>query len=72
MTSSLSVDIASPPDRENLVAEVFVGVEQIFELNTESGELMLEVYPRQDGEPWRLSLDALMEALSNAKKRLVG
>lgn len=72
MAIRISIDIASLPDREKLVAELFVGTEQFAELNTESGELLLEVYPRQDGEPWRLSYAELLEALSHAKQRLVG
>ena len=40
------IDIASPPDREHLVAEILVGGEQWAEVNIESGRLDVELYPR--------------------------
>lgn len=62
--------IASPPDREKLVAELFVGNEQWGEGNQEGENLSVEVYPRQDGQPWRLGYDEVVTALSEAKRRL--
>ena len=66
------IRISSPPDREKLVAELLVGNDQWAELNQETDELLLEVYPRQDGLPWSLDFEATLEALNAAKKRLVG
>jgi hypothetical protein len=72
MAQKMSVSITSPPDREKLVAEINVGNEQWAELNQEDGTLKLEFYPRPNGEFWQLSFDEVLEALDNAKKRLVG
>jgi hypothetical protein len=69
---NLTVSIISPPDRELLAAEITVGNEQWAELNQEGGVLSLEIYPRQDGQPWRIGYDAALEALMKAKERLVG
>ena len=64
------VVLASPPDRKFLVAEIFFDSEQLAEINQESGELMLEIYPRRDGKPWKLTYTNLSFALEEAKTRL--
>ena len=70
MTSELHVEICSPPDREGLVAAAMLGNEQIAEVDQESGENRLEIYPRTSGEPWKLDLHAFVSALSEASSRL--
>jgi hypothetical protein len=70
MTTNIRIDIASPPDRERLVAQLMIGNEQWAELNQEHDELELEIYPRTDGQPWVLSLDSALHALSDAAQRL--
>ena len=70
MTGRITIDIASPPDREKLVAEIFVDHEQLCELNIEAGELAVELYPRRDGNPWQMPLQELMQALTRAKEKL--
>ena len=68
----MAVDIASPPDREKLVAQVSYDREQWAEINQESGNLSLELYPRQDGKPWEFNFDEALGALQLARQRLVG
>jgi hypothetical protein len=70
--NKIKICISSPPDREKLVAEVFFGDEQWAELNQESGELRLEIYPRQNGQPWSLDFHDVIDALSQARNRLCG
>ena len=71
MITNYKVTIASPPDREHLVAEVFFGDVQWVEINQERDTLEVEFYPRPDGEPWRIPLSAAMSALAEAKQRLI-
>jgi hypothetical protein len=71
-SEQLRVFLASPPDREHLVAMIDMGAEQWAELNQEDGLLTLEIYPRRDGQPWVISYEAAMSALRKAKERLVG
>ena len=71
VTHSFRITLASPPDRDQLVAEVFVGSEQIAELNTQTGLVTVEIYPRQDGSPWLLDCTQLVQVLTEAKGRLV-
>jgi hypothetical protein len=68
----LRICISSPPDRERLVAEIFLGNVQWAELNQEREDLELEFYDRPDGEPWRIDYQLAVEALNEAKRRLVG
>ena len=67
----ITVDIVSPPDREKLVAQISCDCEQWAEIHQEKKELTLEIYPRQDGQPWTLSYDESLAALLLAKTRLV-
>jgi hypothetical protein len=66
------IGIASPPDRETLVAEIFFGNVQWAEINQEHGFLEVEFYARPDGEPWRLDYQEVVAALDQAQKRLIG
>ena len=71
--TTFRITVASPPDREHLVAEVFVESEQIAEINQEGqGGLSIEIYPRSDGKAWRLPYAQLVQALSDAQHRLTG
>ena len=66
------ISISSPPDRDCLVAEIFMDNNQWAEVNQESGELMLELYPRKDGQPWVFDFETALEVLQAAKKKLIG
>jgi hypothetical protein len=68
----MTIDIASPPDREKLVAMLSYESEQWAEINQESEHLTLELYPRRNGEPWKFIYDEAIAALQQARKRLVG
>ena len=72
LTTKMSVDIASPPDREKLVAMISFDREQWAEVQQESGSLILEIYPRQNGKPWEFSFDEALTALQHARQRLIG
>jgi hypothetical protein len=65
------ITISSPPDRRNLVAEIFFDNEQWAELSKEGENLQLDIYPKQDGQPWSLSFQKVFEVLIEAKERLV-
>jgi hypothetical protein len=68
----MRVEIASPPDREKLVAQIMVDQEQWAEINQERVELEVEFYPRQDGKPWVVPFDAALQALEEGRRRLSG
>jgi hypothetical protein len=71
-TAKMTVDLASPPDREQLVAQISYDREQWAEIHQHMGGLTLELYPRQDGKPWEFPFDEAVTALRHAQKRLTG
>jgi hypothetical protein len=71
-TDIFKINLASPPDRELLVAMINVENEQWAEVNQESGNLTVEIYPRQNGQPWVFDLEATLKVLQAAKQRLTG
>ena len=70
METDFRMVIASPPDRERLVAEIWVGNEHLAEINQESEACIVELYPRRSGEPWQLAHDNLLMALTAARLQL--
>ena len=72
MSGRLTVKIASVPDREELVAELWEGDEMWAELSHErEGQLVLEIYARSSGEPWSFAFDDAVRGLLEAKARLL-
>jgi hypothetical protein len=76
MTSSLpnrlTVQVASVPDREGIVTEVWLDQEQLAELRHERDGVLIEIYPGPDGRPWEVSYEALIATLQHARIRLNG
>jgi hypothetical protein len=72
MTYKHRICISSPPDRENLVAEIFFGDTQWAEINQESETIAVEFYPRPDGQPWQIDYQDAISALEEARRRLMG
>lgn len=72
MITNLRICVSSPPDREKLVAEVFLDDVQWAEVNQEGLGLEAEFYPRPDGKPWQVDLQIALDALTEARKRLIG
>jgi len=65
------IDISSPPDREKLVAEISFDNVQWAEINQERDVLEVEFYPRPDGQPWRIDFQLAVNALNEARIKLV-
>ena len=71
MTSKeIIFNISSPPDREFLVADIFIGSEQIAEINRENEDIEIQIYPRKSSEMWDLNFDSFLEVLHKAKENL--
>jgi hypothetical protein len=69
---ALRIEVTSPPDREFVVANIMVGSDEFAEINQEAESLKMEIYPRRDGEPWRLDYEELSRVLGLAEERLKG
>jgi hypothetical protein len=69
--SILSAVITSPPDRENCVFEIWVGLSQLAEISHEPGRpIEIEIFPPAEGGKWNLKLEDLMTALHQATRDL--
>jgi hypothetical protein len=47
-----------------------IGNEQWAEVSQEADVLELEVYAKQDGQPWKMTLDDALDILAAARERL--
>ncbi|MBX8547548.1 hypothetical protein K5D53_23240 [Pseudomonas cichorii] len=67
----LSSLISSPPDRENLVFEIWLGDDQLAEVSHEPGRSVeIEIYPPADGRAWVFEYEEFMAMLNQAKNNL--
>lgn len=68
---SFLIEIASVPDRDELVAEIWHGDEMVAEMQSDDKEgFVLEIYPRESGAPWLFDLRGWIAALEEAQRRL--
>ena len=66
----IKILITSPPDRENLVAEIWVDECQLAEISHEGEVHLVELYPHPGEGTWRISLERLQQAMKEADARL--
>ena len=67
---TMEIIIASAPDREKLVVEIWDDNKMIAEINQEAERLELEVYA--EGNSVQVDYDFFLKALVEARVRLVG
>jgi hypothetical protein len=72
MIDNYRIIIASPPDREKVVSEVWCGEEMWAEVANEAGPLTICFYPRTNGKPWMLDYEDVVKAIQMAKDKLIG
>ncbi len=65
------ISICSPPDREFLVAEIYFKNVQWVEIHHEEEEMKIQFYPHPNLPCWEFDLNEALEALAEAKRRLV-
>jgi hypothetical protein len=71
-SDKFTIKIASLPYRENLVAEIYYNHEQWVEISQEPNDLLIvQFYSPLEGKYWEFNLDEALDALQEAKKRLV-
>ena len=74
MNNRFRIVVASDPDYENLVAEVYFADEIVCMFTQEGGSetMTTHLFPRKDGRPWVLNTADLEEATGTARRRLTG
>ena len=71
MSTPLTYTIASAPDREALVAELWFGDAMWGELSEQHGRVAIELYPHPSGDAWSFDLEELRSILDEARQRLL-
>jgi hypothetical protein len=67
----ISITIASPPDRDDLVAELWLGKDLLGEVTRDAEDgFRVELYPAPGKTPWSLRVADLTAALKQAAQRL--
>ena len=66
----MRIVIASSPEKEKVFAELYEGDDQWAELSQEHGELVLELYAREDTKPWTFRYAEVIEILKQAEHAL--
>jgi hypothetical protein len=72
MRLELTVELASVPDREEVVAEIWAGTHQFAEIRRDGNEFVVQVFPPAEEGGWDLSFEQLVNALTKAQARLAG
>lgn len=68
---SFIVEIASVPDRDDVVAEIWWDGDMVAEMRrVTDGRLMLDIYTNESREPWSFELQSWLSALTEAQRRL--
>ena len=67
---TFTVEIASVPDREDLVAEIWADTELMAELRYDEGELRVQLYAPPGGRSWDVPFDQLASVLQLARQKL--
>lgn len=69
--SKLEAIITSPPDRENVVFEIWFGDRQVGEISKEPGcGYEIELYAGPEGRAWHLDLNEFKAMLEDGIKEL--
>lgn len=66
----LDVTYTSLPNRKNLVGAIWAGGAQIAQVSLEEREPTLELFPRADGEAWRLDAIPFLAAMGTVVSHL--
>ncbi len=70
---SLTLLIASVPDRENVVAEIWFGNDQVAEISNEGDTSpRIQIFSAPDGQIWCFDLSQFQEMLIKGKSNLKG
>ncbi|MGV3344455.1 hypothetical protein ACGVWS_01465 [Enterobacteriaceae bacterium LUAb1] len=70
MNKKLNVQLASLPDRENVVYEIYEGTNQVAEISNEPNKgLQIEVFSSPDGI-WRFDFNEFYTLIEQARRNL--
>jgi hypothetical protein len=68
----MKIVVASLPDREKVVVELWCEDGNWAEINQETDNLLIELYPRRSGGPWSFTVDEVLDLLHASRQALPG
>lgn len=71
IVSDFEIIIASDPDRDELIAELYYRGNQWVEISHETNEMLIEFYPHPSEGYWEFPLNEALNALEKAKQRMI-
>ena len=69
--NKFEIIIASLPNKERLVAEIYYDNMYWVQISQETDELVIQFYPHPRQTYWEFSLDEALEILNRAKSKLL-
>ncbi|PWC22442.1 hypothetical protein DDT52_04165 [Brenneria roseae subsp. roseae] len=71
MTSKLTAQIASLPDRDNVVYEIYYGANQVAEISNEPDlGLRIEIFTCPDGGSWSFNFNEFRSLIEQAERNI--
>ena len=71
--NQLTIQMTSVPDRENIVAEIWFGNDQVGEVSSDlDGKLVIEIYAHPAGGAWSFDFGEFQLILNRARDNLIG
>jgi hypothetical protein len=70
--NNFRIIIASLPDREKCVCEIYYNHVEWAEISQENEEIMIQFYSHPSQNYWEFPIDIALEILQKAKKKFVG
>lgn len=68
---NFTIEIASVPDRDDVVAEIWRGDAMVAELHRgTSGGVEIEIYATESHDPWSFDLASWLAVLAEAQRKL--
>ena len=70
--NNFRIVIASLPDRDKCVCEIYYNHVEWTEISQENSEIVIQFYSNPSQNYWEFPLDVALEVLQNAKKKFLG
>ncbi|GLS78177.1 hypothetical protein [Oharaeibacter diazotrophicus] len=71
MTAKFTIVLASIPDQENVVAEIWWGDSMFAELHRgQRGEVMIEIFTASSRDTWQFEYTEMLNVIDEAKRKL--
>lgn len=71
MSKNFTIIVASVPDRDNLVTEIYYNNVQWAEISKEDNKTLIQFYSYPDQDYWEFPLEEALQVLESARDRFL-